>query len=207
VKKPRFLPFWFVGLGVLVLYVAGLLVILAVGKMVPALPHAAELGEASALVGSFLTVISTFFLLYTIYLQQRIRDEQAVEAHWFELLKRWSEYAQERELRDRAADYQHELSKVELSFRIPDSVDHLSEKEGLEKSPLGPFFYHDPGSFLLDLSIGDFLVAMGASHSVYTGVSGHFQPASNGRNDPATIICISRHFSSNQTRRKPVSGQ
>src|SRR6266404_5994248 len=32
------------------------------------------------------------------------------------------------------------------------------------KSPLGPFFYHDPGSFLLDLLIRDFLIAMGASH-------------------------------------------
>jgi hypothetical protein len=29
------------------------------------------------------------------------------------------------------------------------------------KSPLGPFFYHDPGSYLL---IRDFLIAMGASH-------------------------------------------
>jgi hypothetical protein len=53
----------------------------------------AALGEASALVGSFLTVISTFFLLYTIHLQQKIRNEEAVEAHWFELLKRWPEYA------------------------------------------------------------------------------------------------------------------
>jgi hypothetical protein len=81
VKKPQFLPFWAVGLSILVLYVIGIVVILTVGKIIPALPHAAELGEASALVGSFLTVISTFFLLYTIYLQQRIRDEQAVEAH------------------------------------------------------------------------------------------------------------------------------
>jgi hypothetical protein len=173
VKKLRFLPFWIVGLGVLVLYVAGLLVILTVDNFVPALTHVAALGEASALVGSFLTVISTFFLLYTIHLQQKIRNEEAIEAHWFEFLKRWPEYAQERELRDRAADYQHELSKVELSFRIPDSVDHLSEKEGLEKSPLGPFFYHDPGSFLLDLLIRDFLIAMGAFHSVYPGQVGH----------------------------------
>jgi hypothetical protein len=132
VKKLRFLPFWIVGLGVLVLYVAGLLVILTVDNFVPALTHVAALGEASALVGSFLTVISAFFLLYTIHLQQKVRNEEAVEAHWFELLKRWPEYAQDRELRDRAADYQHELVKVELSFRIPDSADHLSEKEGSE---------------------------------------------------------------------------
>jgi len=33
----------------------------------------------------------------------------------------------------------------------------------------GLFFYHDPGSFLLDLLIRDFLIAMGASHSVYPG--------------------------------------
>jgi hypothetical protein len=102
-KKPRFLPFWVVGLGVLVLYVAGVFVILTVDRFLPALPHSAELGEASALVGSFLTVISTFFLLYTIHLQQRIRDEEAIEAHWFEFLKRWSEYAQDGELRDRRA--------------------------------------------------------------------------------------------------------
>jgi hypothetical protein len=107
-------------------------VILTVDNFVPAPTHVAALGEASALVGSFLTVISTFFLLYTIHLQQKIRNEEAVEAHWFELLKRWPEYAQDRELRDRAADYQHELVKVELSFRIPDSADHLSEKEGSE---------------------------------------------------------------------------
>jgi hypothetical protein len=31
-------------------------------------------------------------------------------------------------------------------------------------------------------------------------VSGHFEPASNDRNDPATINCVSRHFSSKQTR-------
>jgi len=38
-------------------------------------------------------------------------------------------------------------------------------------------------------------------------VSGHFKQASNGRNDPATLICVSRHFSSNQTRRNSlVSG-
>jgi hypothetical protein len=38
-------------------------------------------------------------------------------------------------------------------------------------------------------------------------VSGHFKPASNGRNDPATLICVSRHFPSNQTRRNSlVSG-
>jgi hypothetical protein len=37
------------------------------------------------------------------------------------------------------------------------------------QSPLGPFFYHDPGSFLLDLLIRDFFIAMGASHSVYPG--------------------------------------
>lgn len=132
VKNPRFLPFWVVGLGVLVLYVAGVVVIVTVDRFLPALPHSAELGEASALVGSFLTVISTFFLLYTIHLQQRIRDEEAVEAHWFELLKRWSEYAQDHELIDRAADYQGEFAKVELSFRIPDSADHASEQEGLE---------------------------------------------------------------------------
>lgn len=131
-KKPHFLPFWAVGISIFILYVIGICVTLTLGKTVPALPHAAELGEASALVGSFLTVISTFFLLYTIYLQQRIRDEQAVEAHWFELLKRWPEYAQDRELKDRAADYQHELVKVELSFRIPDSANHLSEQEGFE---------------------------------------------------------------------------
>jgi hypothetical protein len=68
VKNPRFLPFWVVGLGVLVLYVTGVVVIVTVDRFLPALPHSAELGEASALVGSFLTVISTFFLLYTIHL-------------------------------------------------------------------------------------------------------------------------------------------
>jgi predicted nuclease of predicted toxin-antitoxin system len=31
-------------------------------------------------------------------------------------------------------------------------------------------------------------------------VSGHYEPATNGRNDPATKICISRHFSSKQSR-------
>jgi hypothetical protein len=31
------------------------------------------------------------------------------------------------------------------------------------------FFNHDPGSFLLDLLIRDFLIAMGAFHSVYPG--------------------------------------
>src|SRR5258708_3187999 len=31
-------------------------------------------------------------------------------------------------------------------------------------------------------------------------VSGHYKPASNGRNDPATKICVSRHFSSKQAR-------
>src|ERR1700738_4140919 len=81
VKKPRFLPFWVVGLGVLVLYVAGVVVIVTVDRFLPALPHSADLGDASALVRSFLTVISTFFLLYTIHLQQRIRAEEAVEAH------------------------------------------------------------------------------------------------------------------------------
>ena len=30
------------------------------------------------------------------------------------------------------------------------------------------------------------------------GVSGHLKPASDGRNDPATIIGVSRHFSFNQ---------
>jgi hypothetical protein len=34
----------------------------------------------------------------------------------------------------------------------------------------------------------------------FPAVSGHFKPASNGRNDPATIICVSRHFSFNQAR-------
>src|ERR1700751_1553519 len=29
-------------------------------------------------------------------------------------------------------------------------------------------------------------------------VSGHLKPASDGRNAPATIICVSRHFSFNQ---------
>ncbi len=33
-----------------------------------------------------------------------------------------------------------------------------------ESLRLGLFFYHDPGSFLLDLLIRDFLIAMGASH-------------------------------------------
>ena len=37
------------------------------------------------------------------------------------------------------------------------------------KFPLGPFLYHDPGSFLLDLLIRDFLIAMGASHSGQPG--------------------------------------
>ena len=31
-------------------------------------------------------------------------------------------------------------------------------------------------------------------------VSGHYKPASNGRNDPAAKICVSRHFSSKQAR-------
>jgi hypothetical protein len=31
-------------------------------------------------------------------------------------------------------------------------------------------------------------------------VSGHCKPASNGRNDPATKIKVSRHFSSKQAR-------
>jgi hypothetical protein len=31
-------------------------------------------------------------------------------------------------------------------------------------------------------------------------VSGHYNPASKGRNDPATKICVSRHFSSKQAR-------
>ena len=35
--------------------------------------------------------------------------------------------------------------------------------------------------------------------SPYT-VSGHLKPASNGRNDPATVTCASRHFSSEQAR-------
>jgi hypothetical protein len=131
-RKPRFLPFWLVGLGVLLLYVGCLLVTLNVDRFVPALPHLAALGEASALVGSFLTVISTFFLLYTIYLQQRIRDEQATELHWFELLKRWPEVAQDEQFKDHANDYEGELVKVELAFRIDNSADGLSEQKGLE---------------------------------------------------------------------------
>ncbi len=133
VKKPRFLPFWVVGLGFLVLYVAGVFVILTVDRFLPALPHSAALGEASALVGSFLAVISTFFLLYTIHLQQKIRDEQAVEAHWFELLKRWAEFAQDSELKDRKADYQGGLAKLMYCFQIADSADNLSEQKGLEE--------------------------------------------------------------------------
>jgi hypothetical protein len=35
-------------------------------------------------------------------------------------------------------------------------------------------------------------------------VSGHYKPASNGRNDPATKICVSWHFSSKQARTKLV---
>jgi hypothetical protein len=31
--------------------------------------------------------------------------------------------------------------------------------------------------------------------AVAVAVSGHYKPASNGRNDPATKICVSRHFS------------
>jgi hypothetical protein len=31
-------------------------------------------------------------------------------------------------------------------------------------------------------------------------VSGHYKPASNGRNDPAMKICVSRHFPSKQAR-------
>ena|ERR1700752_4451740 len=31
-------------------------------------------------------------------------------------------------------------------------------------------------------------------------VSDHFKPASNYRNDPATLRCVSRHFSSKQAR-------
>jgi hypothetical protein len=133
VKKLRFLPFWAVGLGVLVLYVAGLLLVLTVDRFVPALPNAAALGEASALVGSFLTVISIFFLLYTIHLQQKIRNEEAIETHWFELLKRWAEFAEDRTLRNQATVYEQKLVKVEISFRIPDSVEHLSEQQGLKK--------------------------------------------------------------------------
>jgi hypothetical protein len=133
VKKPRFLPFWVVGLGVLVLYVAGVVVILTVDRFLPALPHSAALGEASALVGSFLAVISTFFLLYTIHLQQKIRDEQAVEAHWFELLKRWADSAEESRIKDHATEFEERLVKVEISFRIPDSAEHLSEQEGLKE--------------------------------------------------------------------------
>jgi hypothetical protein len=133
VKKPRFLPFWAVGLGVLILYVIGILIILSVDKIVPALPNAAALGEASALVGSFLAVISTFFLLYTIHLQQKIRDEEAVEAHWFELLKRWADSAEIARLKDHAREFEQRLVKVEISFHVPDSAERLSEEEGLEK--------------------------------------------------------------------------
>jgi hypothetical protein len=32
-------------------------------------------------------------------------------------------------------------------------------------------------------------------------VSGHYKPASNGRNDPAMKICVSRNFSSKQARK------
>lgn len=141
-KKPLFLPFWVIGLGILILYGAGLFVTLAIfdvprqwaarpiDQILPALQNAAAFGEASALVGSLLTVISILFLLYTIRLQQRIRDEQAVETHWFELLKRWTEFAEDKELIDRLPDYQGALARVEIAFRIDDS-DRLSQEEGL----------------------------------------------------------------------------
>ena len=41
---------------------------------------------------------------------------------------------------------------------------------------------------------------IGATLDARDSVSGHFDPASNGRNDPATIIDVSRHFSSKQAR-------
>jgi hypothetical protein len=145
VRRPLFLPFWAIGLFILIVYVAGLFATLVIfdvpgewakrpiNQNFPALQNAAALGEATALVGSFLTVISTFFLLYTIHLQQRIRDEQAVEAHWFELLKRWPAVAEDQEMKDHRPDYAGELANVELSFIIPDSAESLSEKEGLEE--------------------------------------------------------------------------
>ena len=48
----------------------------------------------------------------------------------------------------------------------------------------------------------DFLDDGGSKQSVSDEeiVSGHYKPASNGRNDPATKICVSRHFSSKQAR-------
>src|ERR1700730_17737546 len=40
----------------------------------------------------------------------------------------------------------------------------------------------------------------GAMLDIPHAVSGHYKPASNGRNDPATKICVSRHSSSKQAR-------
>src|SRR5260370_25524677 len=51
------------------------------------------------------------------------------------------------------------------------------------------------------------LVSNAGSEYVWPGcldVSGHFKPASNGRNVPATLVCVCRHFSSNQTRRNSL---
>jgi hypothetical protein len=39
-----------------------------------------------------------------------------------------------------------------------------------------------------------------ANWKTWPSVSDHYKPASNGRNDPATQICVSRHFSSKQAR-------
>src|SRR5258705_6466544 len=50
------------------------------------------------------------------------------------------------------------------------------------------------------------MAALGETASLHSGltvcrsVSGHYKPASNGRNDPGTKICVSRHFSSKQVR-------
>jgi len=54
------------------------------------------------------------------------------------------------------------------SNQVINQLPHLSCRFW-RKFSLGPFFYHDPGSFLLDLLIRDFFIAMRASHSVYPG--------------------------------------
>jgi hypothetical protein len=95
--RRSYLPAWIIGLGIaiaIVLYCGALFIPLAIfdvprhlaqprDQILPGLQNAAAFGEASALGGSLLTFISILFLLYTIRLQQRIRDEQAVETHWF----------------------------------------------------------------------------------------------------------------------------
>jgi len=101
-------------------------------RVLPSLQNAANLGQASSLVGSFFAAITTILLLGSIYLQLRIREEQAIETHWFELLKRWSEYAEEGRLSNLAAHCQHDLTGIGTRLFPPQHSDGLSEKDGFE---------------------------------------------------------------------------